>query len=102
MAQIASQLIEAVEGLLGSRLPFRLQAWDGSTAGAVDAPLLVLRNRRALRRLLWSPASSAWPGPTSPATWSSAPARTSTRCWPRRRTSPSGPRCAICTWARAT
>ncbi|MCC9308025.1 cyclopropane-fatty-acyl-phospholipid synthase family protein [Kitasatospora sp. RB6PN24] len=55
MAQIASQLVEAVEGLLGSRLPFRLQAWDGSTAGAADAPVLVLRNRRALRRLLWAP-----------------------------------------------
>ncbi|MFE0463134.1 class I SAM-dependent methyltransferase [Kitasatospora sp. NPDC058965] len=55
MAQIASRLVGALEDLLGSRLPFRLQAWDGSTAGAPDAPLLVLRNRRALRRLLWAP-----------------------------------------------
>ncbi|GAA1966203.1 SAM-dependent methyltransferase [Kitasatospora viridis] len=55
MAQIAPQLVEALEGLLGSRLPFRLQAWDGSSAGAPEGPVLVLRNRRALRRLLWAP-----------------------------------------------
>ncbi|WP_035847211.1 SAM-dependent methyltransferase [Kitasatospora azatica] len=55
MAQIASQLVGALEGLVGTRLPFRLQAWDGSVAGAPEAPLLVLRNRRALRRLLWAP-----------------------------------------------
>ncbi|MFE9422424.1 class I SAM-dependent methyltransferase [Kitasatospora sp. NPDC006697] len=55
MAQIASQLVGALEGLVGSRLPFRLQAWDGSVAGAPGAPVLVLRNRRALRRLLWAP-----------------------------------------------
>ncbi|PYC87543.1 SAM-dependent methyltransferase [Streptomyces tateyamensis] len=55
MAQIAPRLVGALEELLGTRLPLRLQAWDGSTAGAPDAPLLVLRNRRALRRLLWAP-----------------------------------------------
>ncbi|MDH6119657.1 cyclopropane-fatty-acyl-phospholipid synthase [Kitasatospora sp. GAS204A] len=55
MAQIASQLVGAAEELLGSQLPFRLQTWDGSVAGAPDAPVLLLRNRRALRRLLWAP-----------------------------------------------
>ncbi|MCX4747680.1 cyclopropane-fatty-acyl-phospholipid synthase family protein [Kitasatospora sp. NBC_01287] len=55
MAQIASQLVGAAEELLGTRLPFRLQAWDGSVAGAAEAPVLLLRNRRALRRLLWAP-----------------------------------------------
>ena len=30
-----------------------------------DAPVLVVRNRRALRRLLWAPGNWAWPGPTS-------------------------------------
>ncbi|GAA1260565.1 cyclopropane-fatty-acyl-phospholipid synthase family protein [Kitasatospora nipponensis] len=55
MAQIAQQLVDALEGLLGTRLPFRLRTWDGSTAGAPGAPLLVLRNRRAVRRLLWAP-----------------------------------------------
>jgi cyclopropane-fatty-acyl-phospholipid synthase len=55
MAQIAQQLVGALEDLIGTRLPFRLQAWDGSVAGAPQAPVLLLRNRRALRRLLWSP-----------------------------------------------
>lgn len=55
MAQIAQQLVGALEDLVGTRLPFRLQAWDGSVAGPPQAPVLLLRNRRALRRLLWSP-----------------------------------------------
>ena len=55
MAQIAQQLVGALEGLLGTRLPFRVQAWDGSSAGPSGAPELVLRHRRALRRLVWSP-----------------------------------------------
>lgn len=38
-----------------AELPIRLVAWDGSAAGPVGAPRLVLRSRRALRRLLWSP-----------------------------------------------
>ena len=33
----------------------RLRAWDGSEAGPVDAPLVVLRSRDAVRRLLWNP-----------------------------------------------
>ena len=34
--------------------PVRLKAWDGSTAGPVDAPLVVLGNSvDAVRRLLW-------------------------------------------------
>ena len=36
-------------------LPVRLRAWDGSEAGPADAPVVVLRSRRALRRLLWQP-----------------------------------------------
>ncbi|MGF1429183.1 class I SAM-dependent methyltransferase [Kitasatospora sp. LaBMicrA B282] len=55
MAQIASQLVGAAQQLLGTGLPFRLRAWDGSEAGTPGAPVLVLRNRRALRRLLWAP-----------------------------------------------
>ncbi|MFR9673441.1 class I SAM-dependent methyltransferase [Streptomyces sp. TR06-5] len=41
--------------LLGTPLPVRLRAWDGSEAGPPDAPALVLRHRRALRRFLWRP-----------------------------------------------
>ncbi|MFJ2779054.1 class I SAM-dependent methyltransferase [Kitasatospora sp. NPDC087315] len=55
MAQLASQLVEALEGLLGIPVPLRVQAWDGSVAGPPGAPTVVLRGRRALRRLLWQP-----------------------------------------------
>ena len=39
----------------GGELPVRLRAWDGSEAGPVDAPLVVLSSPDALRRLLWRP-----------------------------------------------
>jgi cyclopropane-fatty-acyl-phospholipid synthase len=51
----AARLEPLLTGLLDGPLPFRLRAWDGSTAGPADAPVVVLRNRRALRRLLWQP-----------------------------------------------
>jgi cyclopropane-fatty-acyl-phospholipid synthase len=41
--------------LLVDRLPVRLRAWDGSETGPPDAPLVVVRSRRALRRLVWAP-----------------------------------------------
>ena len=40
---------------LGFDLPVRLRTWDGGVAGPADGPTLVLRSRRALRRVLWSP-----------------------------------------------
>ncbi|MFJ9606269.1 class I SAM-dependent methyltransferase [Kitasatospora sp. NPDC101176] len=55
MAKLADRLVGAVEGLLGVPAPLRLQVWDGSAAGPPGAPTVVLRNRRALRRLLWQP-----------------------------------------------
>ncbi|MFD9130417.1 class I SAM-dependent methyltransferase [Kitasatospora sp. NPDC059571] len=55
MAQIATELVSAAEELLGTSLPLRIRTWDGSTAGPPGAPTIVLRNRRALRRLLWQP-----------------------------------------------
>ena len=36
-------------------IPLRLRAWDGTEAGPADAPVVVFRSRRALRRMLWSP-----------------------------------------------
>jgi cyclopropane-fatty-acyl-phospholipid synthase len=39
----------------GPPLPVRLRAWDGSVTGPDDGPELVIRDRRALRRLLWNP-----------------------------------------------
>ncbi|GAB2937557.1 SAM-dependent methyltransferase [Streptomyces heilongjiangensis] len=55
MQDAASRLRTLFEHVLGSPLPVRLRAWDGSEAGPPQAPALVVRNRRALRRLLWKP-----------------------------------------------
>ncbi|MFE9612626.1 class I SAM-dependent methyltransferase [Streptomyces sp. NPDC006012] len=55
MADAASRLKSLAEQLLGVPLPVRIRAWDGSQAGPPDAPVLVVRNRRALRRLLFKP-----------------------------------------------
>ncbi|MBV2356079.1 cyclopropane-fatty-acyl-phospholipid synthase family protein [Streptomyces sp. J2-1] len=55
MADAASRLRSLAEQLLGVPLPLRLRAWDGSEAGPPEAPALVVRNRRALRRLLFKP-----------------------------------------------
>ncbi|MFD6333097.1 class I SAM-dependent methyltransferase [Streptomyces niveus] len=51
----AHLLLPLTERILGARLPLRLRAWDGSVAGPEDAPVVVLRSRRALRRLIWQP-----------------------------------------------
>ncbi|MEW2318899.1 cyclopropane-fatty-acyl-phospholipid synthase family protein [Streptomyces bauhiniae] len=51
----AHRLAALVEDALGAPLPVRLRAWDGSETGPSDAPVVVLRSRRALRRLLWQP-----------------------------------------------
>ncbi|MEU6507306.1 MULTISPECIES: cyclopropane-fatty-acyl-phospholipid synthase family protein [unclassified Streptomyces] len=55
MADAASRLRSLAEQVLGTPLPLRLRAWDGSQAGPPDAPALVVRNRRALRRMLFKP-----------------------------------------------
>ncbi|MEU8698442.1 cyclopropane-fatty-acyl-phospholipid synthase family protein [Streptomyces sp. NPDC048680] len=55
MADAALRLTALAQELLGEPLPVRIRAWDGSESGPPDAPALVLRNRRALRRLLWKP-----------------------------------------------
>ncbi|MFD5635513.1 class I SAM-dependent methyltransferase [Streptomyces sp. NPDC127077] len=55
MQDAAPRLKGLVEQLLGTPLPLRVRAWDGSEAGPPAAPALVVRNRRALRRLLWKP-----------------------------------------------
>lgn len=51
----AAKLAGLLRSLLGSEPPVRIRAWDGSEAGPVDAPVLQLTSRRALRRLLWQP-----------------------------------------------
>ncbi|MER7181213.1 cyclopropane-fatty-acyl-phospholipid synthase family protein [Streptomyces hyaluromycini] len=55
MADAASRLRSVAEQVLGVPLPVRLRAWDGSQAGPPDAPTIVVRNRRALRRILFKP-----------------------------------------------
>ncbi|GAA1879962.1 class I SAM-dependent methyltransferase [Lapillicoccus jejuensis] len=52
---VAQALARALEPLAGGELPVHLTAWDGSSAGPVDAPHVVLRSPDALRRILWHP-----------------------------------------------
>ncbi|MEU6301890.1 cyclopropane-fatty-acyl-phospholipid synthase family protein [Streptomyces chartreusis] len=55
MADAAVRLKSLLEQLLGVPLPVRIRAWDGSQAGPPGAPTLVVRNRRAVRRMLFKP-----------------------------------------------
>lgn len=53
---VAQRLADALAIVLGAEdIPVRVQAWDGSEAGPPEAPLVMFRSRRALRRILWSP-----------------------------------------------
>jgi cyclopropane-fatty-acyl-phospholipid synthase len=52
---VAHRLEAALRPFVGGDLPVRLRAWDGSEAGPVDAPLVELCSRDAVRRLLWHP-----------------------------------------------
>ncbi|MBA3340143.1 MAG: class I SAM-dependent methyltransferase [Geodermatophilaceae bacterium] len=51
----AQKLAAIVRPALGGELPVRLRAWDGSEAGPVDAPTVVVSSPDALRRLLFRP-----------------------------------------------
>ncbi|GAB3237491.1 SAM-dependent methyltransferase [Kineosporia babensis] len=51
----AQRLVPVAEALLGPSLPIQIRLWDGSQIGPPDAPALVVRSPRALRRLLWHP-----------------------------------------------
>ncbi|MCA1222411.1 SAM-dependent methyltransferase [Streptomyces sp. 8L] len=55
MADAASRLSALTEELIGGPPPVRIRAWDGSTAGPAEGPTVVIRNRRALRRIMWKP-----------------------------------------------
>ncbi|MCX5211733.1 cyclopropane-fatty-acyl-phospholipid synthase family protein [Kitasatospora sp. NBC_00240] len=55
MAELARQMVGSLEAVVGVPVPLRIQAWDGSIAGPPGAPTLVLRSRRAVRRLVWQP-----------------------------------------------
>jgi len=51
----AQQLAAIVEPVFGGAVPVRLRAWDGSEAGPLDAPTVVVSSPAALRRLLYRP-----------------------------------------------
>lgn len=51
----AATKLAALLTTLAGELPVRIEAWDGSTAGPADAPVLKITSRRALRRLFWQP-----------------------------------------------
>ncbi|MFY9920394.1 MAG: cyclopropane-fatty-acyl-phospholipid synthase family protein [Mycobacterium sp.] len=53
--KVADLLAQLIRDVAGVELPIRIRAWDGSEAGPANAPVLVVRSRRALRRLLWAP-----------------------------------------------
>ncbi|MGW4034325.1 class I SAM-dependent methyltransferase [Streptomyces sp. NPDC004838] len=55
MADAALRLTALAEEMLGTPFPVRVRAWDGSESGPPEGPVLVVRHRRALRRLLWRP-----------------------------------------------
>lgn len=55
MAPVADRLADLLRTTVGVDPPVRIRAWDGSETGPVDGPVLVVRSRRALRRLLWRP-----------------------------------------------
>ena len=53
VAEIVAPLVAAA---LGEQVPIRITCWDGSTIGPTAARIhLVIRTRRALRRIVWAP-----------------------------------------------
>ncbi|WP_433041177.1 class I SAM-dependent methyltransferase [Dactylosporangium sp. CS-033363] len=52
---VAERLGSLVSDVAGGALPVRLRAWDGSETGPAGGPTLVVRDRTALRRMLWHP-----------------------------------------------
>jgi cyclopropane-fatty-acyl-phospholipid synthase len=51
----AERIAVVLERLLGAPSPLRIRAWDGTEAGPEEVPTLIVRSRRAIRRLLWHP-----------------------------------------------
>ncbi|MBF0661652.1 cyclopropane-fatty-acyl-phospholipid synthase family protein, partial [Rhodococcus sp. (in: high G+C Gram-positive bacteria)] len=51
----AVRVRDAFEKILGIPVPVRVRCWDGSVSGPDSPATVVFRNRRAIRRVLWSP-----------------------------------------------
>jgi cyclopropane-fatty-acyl-phospholipid synthase len=54
--RIADQLMAVFTEVIGADLPVRVRVWDGSEAGPAAGPVLIIKSRRALRRVLWAPS----------------------------------------------
>lgn len=52
---VAQRLEPLLRRLFCGDLPVAVQGWDGSRVGPSGGPVVILRSRRALRRLLWAP-----------------------------------------------
>ncbi|MEV6521941.1 cyclopropane-fatty-acyl-phospholipid synthase family protein [Longispora sp. NPDC051575] len=52
---VADRLLRMFTLLLGEGPPLRVRGWDGSTAGPPDAPVVDIRSRQAIRRLVHEP-----------------------------------------------
>lgn len=55
MKGAAERIAGLIDDVLGQPPPIAIQAWDGSRFGPIDGPVLIIRHRRALKRLLWQP-----------------------------------------------
>jgi cyclopropane-fatty-acyl-phospholipid synthase len=53
---VAERLSSFVTPMFGGELPIALRGWDGSQVGPADTPVLIVRSRKALRRLMWDPS----------------------------------------------
>lgn len=52
---VADRLVSVLADILGDTPPLRVRAWDGSESGPSDGPLVLIKDRKALRRLAWRP-----------------------------------------------
>lgn len=55
MVTVADRIDRTVHLATGASTPLRIRAWDASEAGPTTGPVAVLRSRRAIRRLVYSP-----------------------------------------------
>ena len=55
MVTVADRIDRTVHLATGASVPLRIRAWDASEAGPTTGPVAVLRHRRAIRRLVYSP-----------------------------------------------
>jgi cyclopropane-fatty-acyl-phospholipid synthase len=52
---VAGAIEELIAPMFGGRLPIKVRAWDGSSAGPDGVPVVVLSSPRALAHIAWAP-----------------------------------------------